>query len=269
MENFINEYSKILDETGGHLSFQALATYNNLKEKLSSKEKNFIESHLKSCIACNEKYKTVLEEDIELDAILEYNEIIQKETSTAKTINIISYWKYTAAAVIVIGITAVFYFLITSKNEEILTDKITTQDIYKRNDKAQADSSSWLNKPEQEEKIEDESITHRESNETFAANTVLENFINRNVRSEKTIEIISPKIGADVGSSILFKWKRISSIEPLVLTIVDNKNSPIYEMTVEGSKFTLDKKLKTGLYYWKLFSNNNLQTLGKFYVKAP
>ena len=40
----------------------------------------------------------------------------------------------------------------------------------------------------------------------FKENSVLENFINRNVRSEKSVEIISPNINDTLKNKLLLKW---------------------------------------------------------------
>ncbi|HEY7750846.1 MAG TPA: hypothetical protein VH917_01035, partial [Ignavibacteriaceae bacterium] len=63
MENFLEEYSKLLDDSKSHLSNETLATYLNLKDQLSAKEKLFIENHLKDCLRCKEKYDLMKIED--------------------------------------------------------------------------------------------------------------------------------------------------------------------------------------------------------------
>jgi len=267
MEKFLEEYSKILDETGGHLSFQALATYLNLKEKLSSKEKNFIESHLKTCTACKEKYKTVLEEDIELDNILGDYEITRSVAKTSRIFSITKYWKYAAAAAIVIAIAALFYFFFLVPGDEILTEESIPTEQQIQSEESLTTQQSELDKPTPEQKTEEERKAIPNGQETFAENSVLENFINRNIRSEKTIEIISPEIGADVGSTITFEWKRINSAGAVLLSVVDNKNNTVYEMTVDGTSLTMDKKFKAGLYYWKILVGEKLESVGKFYVR--
>ena len=267
MEKFLEEYSKILDETGGHLSFQALATYLNLKEKLSSKEKRFIESHLKVCTVCKEKYKIVLEEDIELDSILGDYEITKSVAKTSRIFSITKYWKYTAAAAIVITIAALFYFSFLVPGDEILTEESIPTEQQIQSKESLTTQQSELDKPTPEQKTEEENLAVPKGYESFAANSVLENFINRNIRSEKTIEIISPEIGADVGTTITFEWKRINSSGPLLFSVVDNKNNTVYEMTVDGTSLTTDKKFKAGLYYWKLQSEGKLEAVGKYFVR--
>ncbi len=67
MENFLIEYSKFLDETNSHLSIQTLATYINLSDQLSDKEKQFISNHLAECSDCSRSFDLIFDEDLELD----------------------------------------------------------------------------------------------------------------------------------------------------------------------------------------------------------
>lgn len=67
MENISEEYSKFLDETKRHLSLQSLATYINLRDLLSDKEKQFISNHLAECAQCGNAFNSVFDEDLDLD----------------------------------------------------------------------------------------------------------------------------------------------------------------------------------------------------------
>ncbi len=67
MENMFEEYSKFLDETTNHLSQQTLATYINLQDQLSDKEKQFISNHLTECKECSESFNKIFDEDLDLD----------------------------------------------------------------------------------------------------------------------------------------------------------------------------------------------------------
>lgn len=69
MENFLTEYSKFLDETNHHLSLQAIATYINLYDTLSDKERLFITNHLEVCRECTDSFNLVFDEDLELDGM--------------------------------------------------------------------------------------------------------------------------------------------------------------------------------------------------------
>ena len=69
MENFLSEYSKFLDETNHHLSLQTIATYINLYDSLSDKEKLFISNHLEACRECTESFNLIFDEDLELDGM--------------------------------------------------------------------------------------------------------------------------------------------------------------------------------------------------------
>ena len=257
MENLLEDYSKLLDDSTEHLSYQAIAAYLNLKEQLSDKERNFVERHIKICSECKKKYELIQAEDLEIDT---------GRKQQLKFFRLAGYRKYAAAAVIIIGILAALYILFQPEKVKLLTEDVSPKDSSGRTEIVSVDSTAHLQKPEPVEESKKEIISNKDE-ELFAVNTVLENFINRNIRSNKTIEIISPEIGDTVSSTITFEWKRINPIGRLVLTVVDNKNTPVYEMTVEGSTLVIDKKLKAGLYYWKLEADGKLEAVGKFYVK--
>lgn len=247
------EYSDRLNNSDEHLTNAVIAAYINLKENLSKKEISFIENHINKCDDCKSRLEEMIEEDLEIDDV--------KEMSTVKKSN--KYYTWTAAAMIIIALGIGLYYIFSPKEENLIV----------KNDKPVIDSSEVINKIPHKNITEDKKPIQeniKEYNESdFAANTVLENFINRNVRSEKTIEIILPERGAEVSTTITFEWKKINSFGSLLLSVVDNKNNPVYEITVDGNRLTIDKNLKPGLYYWKLQSEGKLETVGKFYVKAP
>ncbi len=67
MDNISDEFSKLLDETKNHLSMQSLATYINLSDLLSDKEKRFISDHLTECPQCTNTFNSVFDEDLNPD----------------------------------------------------------------------------------------------------------------------------------------------------------------------------------------------------------
>jgi len=272
MENFLEEYSKLLDESKEHLSYQAIATYLNLKEVLSTKEKSFIENHLKSCSACKEKFDTVYNEDIEMDNEAEKKKLNKntgtKQWNTFKIFRISSYTRYAAAAVILIVVTATLYFYLSSKDDMALTQDLQEGDSIIVNEGKGIDllvdkDSAEVNKPVPEEFIaEDLSLA-----ESYRNNRVLDNFINRNVRSETIVQVISPSIADTLNEPISFKWTQPEGINLFTLILLDNKNKTIYKKNIDGNQITYSGILKPGLYYWKIESNGKLEAVGKFYIE--
>lgn len=253
MENFLEDYSRLLDYSKNHLSNATIATYINLKEQLSNKELKFIDRHLQDCSDCKSKFETIRAEDIEIDS---------GHTDKIKIFSITKYWKYAAAAGIVIGVLAAIYFYFPKQSENLITEDILTKDTLSTEEKATPDSI--IQSTQEGEKLPKKE--KKPDQELFAVNNVLENFINRNVRSENKIFIISPELSDTVHAPITFKWKATTTVKDLKLILVDNKNIITYLVSVAGNELTMDKKLNDGLYYWKLEADGTLETVGKIFV---
>jgi hypothetical protein len=100
----------------------------------------------------------------------------------------------------------------------------------------------------------------------FTESASLQGFVGQDFRSEG-VEIVSPLIGATVKESVVFEWKgEVQS--PVVLRILSNRENPVYQSTVSGSRVVVRKDFTPGLYYWKLESNGELVYVGTFRVKA-
>src|SRR5690606_23418234 len=109
------------------------------------------------------------------------------------------------------------------------------------------------------------------SAEAYNENRILENFINRNVRSENLVRVITPSIGDTVTLPVIFKWKmengkwKMEETE-FTIIIVDNKNRTVYKNNVNVLEERYAGKLDKGLYYWKIMLNEKLESVGKFYI---
>ncbi len=267
MDNFLDNYSKLLDESTEHLSNQAIATYVNIGFGLTNKEKLFIENHLKSCSKCRNIYEKIIVEDKEIDELLSdiHSEIA--ETSNSKKFLLIKLIKYSAAAVITIAVVLGFYFLLIIKSEEKIAE---TNTVNTNTDSSVSKSISESTKAsELAETVnkKEEKQSRKTNDELFATNDVLENFINRNVRSQQKLKITHPSVGDSVKIPITFNWEFFSQVDSVRIMVVDNKNRTIYDTVICGKEFKLDSDLRKGLYYWKLFYDDKLETVGKFYLK--
>ncbi len=87
------------------------------------------------------------------------------------------------------------------------------------------------------------------------------------VRSE-SFKIRSPKarISVPLKSEIIFAWENGSEWSPILLQVTDNRGKPVVEaIPVAGHAYTLNtRSLSTGLFYWKIMSENGLITMGSF-----
>jgi len=113
---------------------------------------------------------------------------------------------------------------------------------------------------------ESESLTSTTegTHQAFAPHPVLENFINRRLRGNTSIEMLSPGISDTAQSPITFRWK--SSAQYYRITILSNRNERLWNAQVEKPEATFVGDLSPGLYYWKVSSGNTVLGVGKFIV---
>ena len=267
MENIIEEYSKWLDDSKEHLSNQALATYANLKDFLSEKEKQFVEIHLKNCAVCEDRLNRITIEDKEMEvAIEDKHEPVHMPEKPLKVFNLQKVFKYSVAAVIVIGLLLATYFSFFQEEKVVITERKKPEpktDTLMKPTRPVSDSIQLVQ--EAGKKLQEDTLKIPEL-KSFAANEILENFVHRNVRSETEIEIIQPDIDDTIKFPYTFKWKQKSFSGSNKLIIVDNQNNSLYQAEIGGKEITIDQKLSNGLYYWKLESNGKLEAVGKFFI---
>ncbi|RPI73919.1 MAG: hypothetical protein EHM47_04965 [Ignavibacteriales bacterium] len=239
-----SKYSNELNKTDQHLANAVLSAYVNLKDNLSRKEISFIETHLSKCNDCKKRLNEIIEEDKNIDT---------SGLQVQKSKNKYYYWSAAALLIIAIGI-GMFYIFPPREERIIVQDDIPEGDsLIIENDNNLSDDKTNV---EEEKKFYDES--------DFAANIVLENFINRNVRSKSAVKIMTPVIGDTLNIPISFKWE--AGIETGI-EIVNNKNHPVVKNILSGGSFTYTEELKPGLYYWKILTDSKLEAVGKFYIK--
>ena len=101
----------------------------------------------------------------------------------------------------------------------------------------------------------------------FSRNFILERDVDMVDTTGKAIIIISPNIGDTLHSSIKFRWMDVGKNNAYKINIVDNKNQIVYETTIRGNDLIYSGKLKPGLYYWKIFVDNELKQSGKFLIE--
>lgn len=99
----------------------------------------------------------------------------------------------------------------------------------------------------------------------FRVNPNLENMIGTQYRSAG-IHIIAPENNSVQTGDILFEWKNTAP-SPLTLKIITNRNHEVFSREAQNHRFTLQKRLTPGLYYWKLQNHNDLLYIGKFFVR--
>lgn len=256
----LDKYSENLKNSKGHLSNAVIATYINLKENLSGEEISFVENHISKCDECRKRLEEMIQEDTEIDE--ERNSKITKLPVSAwpsqdgQDYNIRKnrYYIWAAAAMIVIAAgIGIYYYLLSPKRVIVENNKPVTDSLsIKENNQTIGES---------QEK------TENYNKEDFAVNEILENFVDRNIRSEEGVEILSPGIGDTLKGRIKLKWKSFEPEKNFHIIVVNNKNKKIWESTTHYSNTFINKRLQPGLYYWKIEERNKLVALGKFIVE--
>ncbi len=242
----LEKYSKEISSSREHLSNAVIAAYINLKDNLSQTEVSFVENHIKECNECKKRLDEMIEEDFEIDDL----KGISKENKGT------SYYIWAAAAMIIIGLGIGFYYLLLPQEKIFVQNKNHLVDsLYNK------DSIGEFN-DQQKQVLKDKGYNKSD----FAANNVLENFVDRNVRSESKIKLVSPKIGDTLNLPISFKWKEENK-NSYIFELVNNKNKLIVSRLLSENKFSYSSELSPGLYYWKLLIDDKLEAVGKFYIK--
>lgn len=196
---------------------------------------------------------------------------------------------YVSAAAAAILILCFFGYKATIHDKKIRPEKHTLAEqdssLVKPQITEQADSSlieepahfAIAQKQDQEKEVADlEEISEEKEQEeidiepNYAANftpyPVYEYEIGEATRStDYSIKVLSPNIGEDIKDSIHFIWESDYS-GPLYLKIFTNRDSLIFSEQPEDNKVVFTKKLKPGLYYWKLIGKDDLLYIGKFYM---
>jgi len=104
-----------------------------------------------------------------------------------------------------------------------------------------------------------------EPSKNFETLPYLEGMLSDISRSE-SITVLSPEMGEVVQDNPLFEWEGRED-ETVYLIILDNLGNELFRFKSDKNQFTLSEKLDTGLYYWKLESEEDLLFLGKFLVR--
>lgn len=99
----------------------------------------------------------------------------------------------------------------------------------------------------------------------FKVDPGLEDMVNRQLRSRGII-VITPPNGSVLGPHAVFSWKA-EKRTPLNMSLMNNKGETVLTEVGPLSQFVLIRKLKPGLYYWKIESESELLYVGKFFVK--
>lgn len=273
------EHVLITDE--GHLSDEAAAL---LVEAMLHQEithvPEIILTHVEACRGCKDKIMEVVTFLRNPDSAGELKQKLMKKAKYRRDWHF--YRGKIAAVFVVFALLASAYFFIyknpsfinrflagpaaNKQEQQVRTETtITTTDINANEKKAATDQGT---KDVNEIKA---NVGRRKNGRSpasrYRVNPNLENMIGSRVRSG-LFEVLGPENGRVIKEPIHFSWKR-ALVSPHTLKIVNNKNEVLYTYPVQGSWFDFNETLSSGLYYWKLESQNELLYVGKFFIGKP
>jgi len=253
-----------------HLSYEQLALYSEMLAKnMLHKIPNKIKEHIHNCDIC-------ANEATELSFIIEDVEksiSIQNIKSTKR--RHISKYKYLAiAASILLPLVLWFSINYFSENKkEHFADKNDTENI--KDSIKQNENKIIFGYQNKDDSIEKKQIPKHKNNTNkkllasyipHADTEKLYNNFKANMRSNE-IEIITKKdIIISKKEDFVLEWENPEHIN-LTIEFFNNKGTNIISESMSGSIFQSNKKLKKGLYYWKLYNEEfDLLWCGKIII---
>jgi hypothetical protein len=273
------EHVSITDE--GHLSDEAAAL---MVEALLHQEirdvPEIILTHVEVCRGCKDEIMEVVTFLRNPDSA---GELKQKLLKKAKYRRDWHFYRGKIAAVFVVfALLAGAYFFIY-KNPSFISRFLADPATNKQDQKVRTETAAPTTDVSASEKkaVADQGIKDineikanigkrkngRSPASRYRVNPNLENMIGSRLRSG-LFEVLGPGNGSVIKEPIHFSWKK-ELVSHHTLKIVNNKNDVLYTYPVKGSSFDFDETLASGLYYWKLESQNELLYVGKFFIGRP
>lgn len=273
------EHGLITDE--GHLSDESAALLvDALLHQELTHVPEIILTHVEACRGCKDKIMEVVTFLKNPDSA---GELKQKLLKKAKYRRDWHFYRGKIAAVFVVfALLASAYFFIY-KNPSFMSRFLADPAASKQEQKVRTETTAPTTDTSANEKkaVVDQGIKDineikanvgrrkngRSPASRYRVNPNLENMIGSRVRSG-LFEVLGPGNGSVITEPIRFSWTK-ALVRPHTLKIVNNKNQVLYMYPVQGNSFDFDETLASGLYYWKLESQNELLYVGKFFIGRP
>lgn len=239
-----------------HLSDEAVSLYAEaLKLDKLDQLPQAINEHIESCDHCHaqsiELYSII--KDVERSGPHPYFDKAPAKVFPIRTLASI-------AAVLLIG--GLMFFFITKNQAKIDTNPdrpVVEQDSV-------LEEESLLKDTVKLEEIIPEEKPSRPIAMAYTPNAELEDLVNSVYRSSG-LSIEAPENGASFtkNTAIPFSWK--GSDEQRFLIILDNKGKQVSRRLLNVNTIAYEESLNSGLFYWKLESEEDLLHVGKFSIK--
>jgi hypothetical protein len=273
------KYVLINDE--GHLSDEAAAL---MVEALLQPEITHVPetvlTHVQACRECKDKIMEVVTFLKNPDSA---GELKQKLLKKAKYQRDWHFYRGKIAAVFVVFVLLASAYFFIYKDPSFISRFLAGPNAHQQDQKVRTETTTPTTDTSTDEKKAANHQGTKEINEIkanvgrrkngrspasqYRVNPNLENMIGSRVRSG-FFEVLGPENGSVIKEPIHFSWNKVLKY-PHTLKIVNNKNQVLYMYTVQGVSFDFNETLSSGLYYWKLESQNELLYVGKFFIGKP
>ncbi|MEW5799533.1 MAG: hypothetical protein AB1728_11070 [Bacteroidota bacterium] len=236
-----------------HPIHQRLDLWLFTPEYLNSSETHFIQNHLEHCNQCRIYVESLRSFNAHLQTHLtgtptkrDAEEAEKIGIALIKTTPKSSFYRV-AAIIACAALAGVAYYIVFNESrEQQITEKVEIQE--------KPNNHSFQKSTAKQQLIADK----------FSPSAHLDDLVQTQFRSV-AINAISPAINETTTSPISFRWDGTS--QPLLLSILTNKEKRIFSTPVKTTFYTLQEKLQPGLYYWKLEDETDLLFTGKFIVR--
>lgn len=253
---------------GGHIGDSEVAIYVDalLREELLPLPGEVL-GHVEACPECKDKILDLFLflKNPDTSEAPHRGEIVEMPAKESARF----YWRKAAAAVFIFALMFAAYFLVfkngffTGTGLPGVKDDSAGQQVTRLRD----DSGSETPGKEVDVKKEDAGVKENryQTPPNYRVNPNLEVMVGSQSRSVD-VQIQSPRNNVYLKGDILFSWEE-AGLKPLHLKILNNRNEALFEYEVDKNQLEFKKKLRPGLYYWKLESKHDLLYVGKFFIK--
>lgn len=233
-----------------------------------------VRAHVEDCQHCKEEILALYEIIKKDNRIQDYENHPYLKSSSSdekKSFQTNNLLKIAAGFILIVGIGSLIYYIFKSQKELVapvnqITKTTDSTDRFNDNKIAETDTGNSI--PSKKYESDKSSMQQTELAINMKESPLFENLIESHYRSND-IEVSFPRPGHRFinNHTIEFKFEG-DIIKPLVLIIYNNKGEKITEKSnISGAKISLNKRLPSGLYYWKLLQDDDLLQVGKFFVK--
>lgn len=234
-----------------------------LMGRLSEPEETSFEEHLLFCATCRQELRKM---EIVLEGVkMAGNDAgLSMENKRLAKSNTTRIWRLAAAILIMLGSTAVFYFLWNKNNQQPKSQDFTITDTIP----SKESNSEFLEPSEPELYVENSKPKELPKTDELLASAFVpsefyENLID-NIHRAEPIQVVSPKRGQTFrsGDKLKFDWKTTDS---LTLVIMDNQGKIRFEEKIIAP-YTLKTNLPSGLFYWQIENEEEALYVEKFII---